>query len=49
MDVVNNNHFDIVQFSVAASGFEHIPHFVDFMKRRGSKIVLDIDDKYHKP
>ena len=47
MDVVNNNHFDIVQFSVAASGFEHIPHFVDFMKRRGSKLVLDIDDKYH--
>jgi hypothetical protein len=48
MDIVNNNHFDIVQFSVAVSGFEHIPHFVDFMKRRGSKIVLDIDDKYHK-
>ena len=47
MDVVNNNHFDIVQFSVAVSGFDHIPHFVDFMKRRGSKIVLDIDDKYH--
>lgn len=47
-DLVNNNHFDIVQFSVAASGFEHIEHFVPFMKRRGSKFILDIDDRYHK-
>jgi len=47
-DLVNNHHFDIIQISVASSGFEHIPHFIDFMKRRGSKFVLDIDDRYHK-
>ena len=48
MEVINNYHFDIVQFSVSNTGFEHIPHFLDFMKRRGSKFVLDIDDRYYK-
>jgi len=45
---VDNHHFDIVFFSIGihASLPEDMPRFIEFMKARGSKVVLDIDDLY---
>lgn len=45
--LIDNHHFDIVFYSIAMTAPpQNMPYFFDFMKRRGSKIVLDIDDKY---
>jgi len=46
MDLVNQRHYDIVVFSVAISYPPQMPNFVEFMKRRGTRFVLDIDDLY---
>ena len=44
--LINNHHFDIVQFSVGIVGVPDMDMFIPYMKRRGSKIVLDVDDRY---
>lgn len=44
--IVNQVHFDIVQYSIAINPPPDMPKFIEFMKRRGSKIVLDVDDLY---
>lgn len=44
--LINNYHFDIIQFSLDFAGVSHIKDFIPYMKRRGSKIVLDVDDRY---
>ena len=46
MHIINNVHFDIVLFSISIVVPPQMPNFIEFMKRRGSKIVLDIDDRY---
>jgi hypothetical protein len=46
MEIVNNIHFDIVLYSIAITNPPQMPNFIEYMKRRGSKIVLDIDDRY---
>lgn len=46
--IVSQMHFDIVLYSIAINPPPEMPNFIEFMKKRGSKIVLDIDDLYHK-
>lgn len=48
MHFVNQTHFDIVVYSIAMNLPPNMPHFIDFMKRRGTKFVLDIDDLYRR-
>lgn len=45
--LINNHHFDIIQFSVGVVEIPQMDKFIPYMKRRGSKIVLDIDDRYN--
>lgn len=48
MSLVNQMHFDIVVYSIAMNFPKDMPNFVPFMKRRGTKFILDIDDLYKR-
>jgi hypothetical protein len=47
-DLVQEHHFDIVQYSVGVVVPQNFPEFFAYMKRRGACMIIDVDDLYHK-
>lgn len=46
INYVQTTHIDIVFFSVVFAIPQNMSHFIEYMKFRGSKIVVDVDDRY---
>ena len=47
-DITQKMHFDIVLFSIAIAKEANLDKFAKYVQMKGSKVVLDIDDRYHK-